>query len=53
MVNYPKGYLGVGQHMELWVSLLVLAGLIIMIIFGAGAYSIDAKRRREMISTHQ
>jgi putative oxidoreductase len=51
MVNYPKGHLAIGQHMELWLSLLVLAGLIIMMIFGAGQYSIDAKRRREMLST--
>ena len=50
MVNYPRGYLGIGQHMELWVSLLVLAGLITMMIFGAGEYSIDAKRRREMLT---
>jgi putative oxidoreductase len=48
MVNYPKGYLG--QYMELWVSLLVLAGLIVMMIFGAGEYSIDAKRRREALT---
>jgi uncharacterized membrane protein YphA (DoxX/SURF4 family) len=50
MVNYPKGYLGIGQHMELWTSLLVLAGLVIMMIFGAGQYSIDAKRRKELLS---
>ena len=51
MVNYPKGYLGIGHHMELWTSLLVLAGLIVMMIFGAGQYSIDAKRRKELLST--
>jgi putative oxidoreductase len=50
MVNYPKGHLGLGQHMELWTSLLVLAGLIVMMIFGAGQYSIDAKRRKEMLT---
>jgi uncharacterized membrane protein YphA (DoxX/SURF4 family) len=33
--------------MELEMSLIVLAGLIVFIIFGAGKYSIDAKRRRE------
>jgi putative oxidoreductase len=48
MVNYPKGYLSIGQHMELWASVLVLAGLVILMIFGAGYYSIDAKRRKEM-----
>ena len=52
LVNYPKGYLGIGQHMELWTSLLVLIGLIIMMVFGAGQYSIDAKRRREMLASH-
>jgi putative oxidoreductase len=50
MVNYPKGHLALGHHMELWVSLLVLAGLIVMMIFGAGNYSIDAKRRRDILA---
>jgi uncharacterized membrane protein YphA (DoxX/SURF4 family) len=48
MVNYPKGFLSVGNHMELEISLIVLVGVIIFMIFGAGRYSIDAKRRREM-----
>lgn len=48
MVNFPKGYLSIGQHMELWSSILVLAALIVFVIFGAGNYSLDAKRRREM-----
>lgn len=48
MVNYPRGYIALGNHMELWVSLAVLVGLIVMMVFGAGNYSIDAKRRREM-----
>jgi putative oxidoreductase len=52
MVNFPKGQFAIGGHMELWTSLLVLVGLIVMMIFGAGNYSIDAKRRREMLSTH-
>jgi putative oxidoreductase len=52
MVNYPKGHLAIGQHMELWLSLLVLVGLIVMMVFGAGQYSIDAKRRRELLSSH-
>lgn len=51
MVNYPEGYMGIGHHMELWTSLLVLAGLIIMMVFGAGYYSIDFKRRKELLST--
>lgn len=48
LVNYPKGFLSVGQHMELEVSLVVLIGMIVLMIFGAGRYSIDAKRRKEM-----
>ena len=52
MVNYPKGFLSIGQHMELWVSIVVLAGLLIFMIFGAGRFSIDAKRRRELETSH-
>jgi putative oxidoreductase len=48
MVNFPKSYLSTGQHMELWSSILVLGALIVFVIFGAGNYSLDAKRRREM-----
>ena len=48
MVNAPKGFLSIGQHMELWLSIVVLIGLIIFMVFGAGRYSIDAKRRREI-----
>lgn len=47
-VNYPEGFLSVGNHMELEVSLIVLLGLILFMVFGAGRFSIDAKRRREM-----
>lgn len=47
-VNYPKGFLSLGNHMELEISLVVLAGLVVFIVFGAGKYSIDEKRRREM-----
>jgi putative oxidoreductase len=52
MINYPKGFLSIGQHMELWASIVVLAGLIVFMVFGAGKFSIDAKRRREMEATH-
>jgi uncharacterized membrane protein YphA (DoxX/SURF4 family) len=52
MVNYPKGFLSIGQHMELWVSIVVLSGLLIFMIFGAGRFSIDAKRRRELETSH-
>ncbi|HEX5172240.1 MAG TPA: DoxX family protein [Cyclobacteriaceae bacterium] len=52
-VNYPKGFLSLGDHMELEVSIIVLVGLILFMVFGAGRYSIDAKRRREMgTATH-
>jgi uncharacterized membrane protein YphA (DoxX/SURF4 family) len=52
-VNYPKGFLSVGNHMELEVSIIVLVGLILFMVFGAGRYSIDAKRRKEMeAATH-
>ena len=52
-VNYPKGFLSIGNHMELEVSIIVLVGLIIFMVFGAGRFSIDAKRRREMeAATH-
>lgn len=47
-VNYPEGFLSVGNHMELEVSLIVMVGLIVFMVFGAGRFSIDAKRRREM-----
>jgi putative oxidoreductase len=47
LVNYPKGLFSVGNHMELEISLIVTIGLIIFMVFGAGKYSIDAKRRRE------
>lgn len=53
LVNYPKGFLFLGNHMELEISLIVLIGLIVFMIFGAGRFSIDAKRRREeMEATH-
>lgn len=48
MVNAPKGFLSIGQHMELWSSIVVLIGLLVFMVFGAGRYSIDAKRRKEM-----
>jgi uncharacterized membrane protein YphA (DoxX/SURF4 family) len=51
-VNSPKGFLSIGNHMELEMSLIVLAGLIVLMIFGAGRYSIDAKRRKEMEAVH-
>lgn len=43
-VNY-KGLFG--SSLELWLSLVVLGGLIVFMIFGAGKYSIDEKRRKD------
>jgi uncharacterized membrane protein YphA (DoxX/SURF4 family) len=51
-VNYPKGFMSVGNHMELEMSLIVLVGLVVFMVFGAGRYSIDAKRRKEMEAAH-
>lgn len=52
LVNAPKGFLSIGNHMELEMSILVLVGLILFMVFGAGRYSLDAKRRREMEAAH-
>ncbi len=49
-VNYPKGFLSVGNHMELEISLIVLAGLITFMVFGGGKFSIDEKRRKDVAS---
>ena len=49
-VNSPKGFLSIGNHMELEISLLVLGGLIMFMVFGAGKFSLDEKRRKEMTS---
>jgi len=51
-VNAPKGHLSLGSYMELWLSLLVLAGLVVFMIFGAGKYSLDARRRKEIHTAH-
>jgi putative oxidoreductase len=53
MVNYPRGYPSIGQHLELWASIVVLIALLVLMVFGAGNFSIDAKRRREMETAHQ
>lgn len=47
LVNAPKGLFSVGNHMELEISIIVLVGLVVFMVFGAGRYSIDAKRRQE------
>jgi uncharacterized membrane protein YphA (DoxX/SURF4 family) len=51
-VNYPKGFLSLGNQMELSTSIIVLIGLVVFVVFGAGKYSIDAKRRKEMEASH-
>ena len=48
LVNYPRGFLSLGQYMELGLCITVLVGLIVFMVFGAGRFSIDAKRRKEM-----
>ncbi len=47
LVNFPKGFMSVGNHMELEVSLITLTGVVVFMIFGAGKFSIDEKRRKE------
>jgi putative oxidoreductase len=51
-VNFPKGFLSLGNHMELEVSLLVMLGLITFMVFGAGKFSIDELRRKEKSLQH-
>ena len=51
-VNAPKGHLSLGNHMELWLSLVVLTGLVVFVVFGAGKYSLDARRRMDVSSSH-
>ena len=46
-VNYPKGFFSLGNHMELEVSLIVLAVLIVFMVFGGGKFSVDEKRRKD------
>jgi putative oxidoreductase len=53
LVNAPRGFLSLGNHMELEISLIVLFGLVVFMVFGAGRYSIDAKRRKEMEAAQQ
>jgi putative oxidoreductase len=47
-VNYPKSSLSMGNSMELELSLLVLVGLIVFVIFGAGKFSLDERRRKDV-----
>ena len=52
LVNYPKGFMSVGNHMEFEVSVIVLLGLVVFMVFGAGKFSIDEKRRKEAAMEH-
>jgi putative oxidoreductase len=45
LVNAPKGF-----TLETDISLIVLGGLIVFVIFGAGKFSIDEKRRQEKLA---
>lgn len=42
-----KEFMSAGSKMELEVSIVVLVGLIVFMVFGAGKFSIDEKRRQE------
>jgi len=52
LVNYPKGFLSLGNHMELEMSFIVLVGLVVFIVFGAGKFSLDERRRKEVTIAH-
>ncbi|MTI20595.1 DoxX family protein [Fulvivirga sp. RKSG066] len=46
-VNAQQGFLSVGNHMELELSIGVLLALMAFVVFGAGRYSVDHLRRRD------
>ncbi len=46
LINF-KEFQSAGNQLELEVSIVVLIGLVIFMIFGAGKFSIDEKRRQE------
>ena len=46
LVNY-KEFQSAGSQLELEISAIVLVGLVVFMIFGAGKFSIDEKRRQE------
>jgi putative oxidoreductase len=47
-----KEFMSVGNRMEFEASLIVLIGLIVFMVFGAGKFSIDEKRRQEKALLH-
>ena len=46
LINF-KEFQSAGNQLELEVSIVVLIGLVVFMIFGAGKFSIDEKRRQE------
>lgn len=46
LINF-KEFQSAGSKLELEVSIVVLVGLVVFMIFGAGKFSIDEKRRQE------
>ncbi len=47
-VNYSKGALS----MDLEISVIALIGLIVFIVFGAGKFSLDERRRKDVKTAH-
>lgn len=47
LVNSPKGFLSMGDHMELETSIITLLAILLFIVFGAGKLSIDEIRRNQ------
>ena len=47
-INNPMAGFTMGNHIQLEISIIVLIGLIVFMVFGAGRFSLDAKRRKEI-----
>ena len=47
-VNYSRGFLST----ELYISVTALIGLIVFIVFGAGKFSLDERRRKDLKAIH-
>lgn len=47
-INNPRTGSSIGNHLQLEISIAVLIGLLVLMLFGAGRYSLDARRRKEM-----
>ena len=47
LVNFPKGFLSMAGNIELGTSIIVLTGLVLFFVMGAGSSSIDELRRRD------